>query len=60
MKTTLSKKNREDLMQRVVVIQRLARDVTATYIDLSGENVEIEDNDLLLTIKLLKDRINEL
>lgn len=47
-------------MQRVVVIQRLARDLTATYIDLSGENVEIEDNDLLVTIKLLKDRINEL
>jgi len=60
METILSKKDRKDLMQRVVVIQRLARDLTATYIDLSGENVEIEDNDLLVTIKLLKDRINEL
>jgi len=60
MKTKLSKKDRAELVERVVLIQRLAHDVTATYIDLSGENVEIEDNDLLLTIQLLKDRINEL
>ena len=56
----LLKEDREDLMWRIIAIQRLARDLTATYIDLSGENVEIEDNDLLLTIKLLKDRVNEL
>ena len=40
------------------LIEGLAKDITAEYVFLSGENIADEDNELLIAIKRLKQNLN--